>query len=453
MAAQPGAAPTPAAPGPPPTPIQRTTIARIAAGAPINLPAGYTLPPGWAVIPAHNVQIIPPATQTVVGTGSSTMQTVVLQGLPAGIVAPQQGPPPSPGSATSATGDVTISNNDHLPQSSGQTAGATPPRSPANINNTPSTPTNSQNLNLQNLTQQRTAGHRMILPQSPHPAFPIAIPLVPSGAAYQRSSATPRTDGVTETPNQPPPGVNGTTNSSNESGNTDERFAILSQMSHSIRTMQDLVVRMQSLNQPLPPATTPTTVPCQPSTVSITPSSSPPTSNVLQPLSPNSHNRETTSTPLMSPPRNNRMHKRRSMSPVGRHGENDVAHPADRLHSLSSSDEELPPEELADIKAPWVEEPFEDELPLAEVLTPRIDSAQRMRSGSQSPSRQLRRRSSLLRNEITEEILDAERDPEEDRTLASVELEPTVVGSSNDGASSNKGKGKAVSMEDAEGDA
>ena len=460
MPAQPGAAPTPApaAPGPPPAPIQRTNIPRIAAGAPINLPPGYNLPPGWAVIPAHNVQIIAPATQTVVGTGSPTMQAVVLQGLPAGTVAPQQGPP-SPGSATSptpGTGDVTISNNDHLAQTSSQTAGAASPRSP-NINNPPSTtPTNSQSLNLQNLMQQRTAGQRMALPQSPHSAFPIVIPLVPSGAsasgaAYQRSSATTRTDGVAETPNQPPPRVNGTTNSSTESGDTDERFAILSQMSHNISTMQNLVARMQSLNQPLPPATTPTTVPCQPATVSISPSSSPSTSNVLQPLSPNS---ETTSTPLMSPPGHNRMHKRRSMSPVGRYGENDaVAHPADRLHSLSSSDEELSPEELADIKAPWVEEPFEDELPLPEVRTSRIDCGQRMRSGSQSPSRQLRRRSSLLRHEITEEILDAERDLEEDGTLASLELKPAVVGSSNDGASWDKGKGKAVSVEDAEGDA
>ena len=137
------------------------------------------------------------------------------------------------------------------------------------------------------------------------------------------------------------------------------------------------------------------------------------------------------------------------MSPVGRHGESDaLTHPADRLHCLSSSDEELTPEELADIKAPWVEQPLDDELPLPEVRTSRKDSPQRVRANSQSPIRQLRRRSSLLRQEITEEILDDERDPEKNRTLAGLDLEPTVVGSSNDRASLDKGKGKAISVED-----
>jgi len=455
MPAQPGAAPTPTTPGPPPTPIQRATVARIAVGAPINLPPGYTLPPGWAVIPAHNVQIIPPATQTVVGTASPTIQTVVMQGLPAGNGAPQHGALPPPGSATSPTaaaGDVTISNNDHLAPNSGQSASAAPPRSATNINSPPSaTPTNSQNLDLPNLMQQRTAGHRMSAPQSPHPAFPITIPLVPSGgsvgdAAYQRSSVATRTNSATETLSQESPRVNGTTNPSTDAG---ERFAILSQMTDSIRTMQDLLVRMQSLNQPPLPATTTTIVSSHPTTSPLTPPSPPSTSNVLQPPSPNSHNCETTSTSLTSPPGHNRMHKRRSMSPVGRHGESDaLTHPADRLHCLSSSDEELTPEELADIKAPWVEQPLDDELPLPEVRTSRKDSPQRVRANSQSPIRQLRRRSSLLRHEITEEILDDERDPEKNRTLAGLDLEPTVVGSSNDRASLDKGKGKAISVED-----
>lgn len=56
----------------------------------------------------------------------------------------------------------------------------------------------------------------------------------------------------------------------------------------------------------------------------------------------------------------------------------------------------------------------------------------------------------MLRHEITEEILDDEQSKV--RTLGSLELEATAVGSSQDGELVDKGKGKAVSMEDVEDD-
>jgi hypothetical protein len=444
MPAQPGAAPNPTTPGPTPTPIQRPGP-RIAAGAPINLPPGYTLPPGWAVIPAHNVQIIPPAGQPLSGAISPTVQ-VVVQGLPAGPVA-QQGPPP-PGSATSPVGgggDVTIPNTDQVPPPSGQTAA--PPRSPTNTNSPQTTaPPNPQNINLQALMQQRTAGHRMLATQTTHPSFPIVIPLGPQvGYANRTAPATTRTDGTAEPPSVRPPRPPFTSPPS-ENGDPDERNAILSQMNDSVRTIQGLLARMNSLTQPQPPATS--TVSPQPSTSSVSLASPPSTSTILPPLSTNGHNPET-STSLRSPPTHNRIQKRRSMSPIDR-PENEP-HPSDRLQRLSSSDEELSPEDLADIKAPWVE-PLDDELPLQEVRTSRQNSPPRMRSSSQSPSRQLRRRGSLLRHEITEQILDDEHDREKVRTLGSLELESTAVGSSHDDELVDKGKGKAVSVEDVEDD-
>ena len=444
MPAQPGAVPTPTTPGPTPTPIQRPGP-RIAAGAPINLPPGYTLPPGWAVIPAHNVQIIPPITQSLAGAVSPTVQ-VVVQGLSGGTVA-QQGPP-APGPATSPVGgggDVTIPNNDQVAPPSGQTAA--PPRSPTNTNSPPSTaPPNPQISNLQALMQQRTAGHRMLATQSPHPSFPIAIPLGPPGAYANRTApATTRTDGTAEPPTVRPPRPPFT---SSENGDPDERSAILSQMNDSVRAMQGLLARMNSLAQPPPPATS--AVSPTPATSPVPLSSPPSTSTVLQPISTNGHNPET-STPLRSTPTHNRIYKRQSMSPVDPPGENEP-HSADRLHRLSSDDEELSPEDLADIKAPWVEQPLDDELPLQEVRTSRQNSPPRMRSSSQSPHRQLRRRGSLLRHEITEEILDDEREREKVRTLGSLELEDTVVAPSPEGVLVDKGKGKAVVVEDGEDD-
>jgi hypothetical protein len=445
--AQPGANPNPATPGPIPTPIQRP-VPRIPAGGPINLPPGYSLPPGWAVIPAHNVQIIPPATHPLAVMAPATA-----------LVAQQQGPPP--GSATSpggGTGDVTIPNNNYQlpPPPSGQAAAAPaqpPPQSPTNTN-TPTSTINSQNLNLSNMMQQRTTGARLLASQSPHPSFPISIPLAPpvlwnaGGIGQQRpaSSVPTRTNGMAETPTQLSPRMSGTTNPSAENDtNLDERFAILSQMNDSVRAMQDLLARMQSLAQPPPTPTATTTVSPRIETSHITlPSPPPSTSTTLQPPSPDGYTPETSS-PSRSPP-GSPVYRRRSMSPLGRRGEDDP-HPADRLHRLSSSDEEFSPEELADIKAPWVEHPLDDELPLPEVRTSRQNSPPRlMRSSLESPIHQLRRRGSLLRHEITEEILDDERGRDQNRTLRNLELENTFVGS--EGESLNKGKGKAVSAED-----
>jgi hypothetical protein len=82
---------------------------------------------------------------------------------------------------------------------------------------------------------------------------------------------------------------------------------------------------------------------------------------------------------------------------------------------LSSSEDDLSPEELADIRAPWVES-LDEELPPQDVLhSPQQGSPPRLRAESQSPNR-LARRGSLLKHDITNEMLE-ERGRERVRNL------------------------------------
>jgi hypothetical protein len=425
--------PPPAAPGPPQPPFTRT-MPRIVAGGPITLPPGYSLPPGWAVIPAHNVQIIPPPGQTPATAG---VQVVVQQG-------------PIPVTAGLANGNDDVTNTIPIPPNNGQVGGPSG-QTPTGIN-IPATATavntNTSTVNSQtapNLMQR--PAHRVWANQSPHLAFPIAVPLFRTagntGIQYRSNpipSATGQGDGMSTSPaaQTQAPRVNGVTNTSNENRETEERMALLNQMGVSVRAMQDLVAKMSIL---MPSQVSPTSV----SGIAPETQISPP---VPLTLGPSTVGQEPSSSDIgtsyehtsdTSPSRNLpplRIQKRRSFSPVDRTNENEHHHhPSDRLHRLSFSEDDLSPEELADIRAPWVEQPLDLEIPLTEVRNAKPGSPPRLRSASQSPSRTLRRRGSLLKHDITNAVLQ-ERGRERGR---SVDGNIDVV---------DKGKGKEVYVED-----
>ena len=206
---------------------------------------------------------------------------------------------------------------------------------------------------------------------------------------------------------------------------------MLNQMGESVKAMQDLVARMSTL---IPSQMSPTTsnVPQESQNSHSIPLSPRPSNIVQEPsssetMNSNGHTSDTLPS-RHSPPLH--VQKRRSFSPVDRTNENEH-HPSDRLRRLSSSEDDLSPEELADIRAPWVEA-LDNEIPLNEVRT---GSPPRLRSGSQSPTRTLRRRGSLLKHDITNEMLE-ERGRERG---GSVDKGIEVV---------DKGKGKEVSVED-----
>ena len=424
--------PPPPAPGPTPAPVART-MPRIVAGGPITLPPGYVLPPGWAVIPAHNVQVIPPAAQTPAGVPNA--QVVGQHDLP-------RVPHPPPG----GNGDVTIPNpNDQVSQSSAE-------RSPTTTN-IPPTPTitslppnNSTTSNSTPPNLMQRPAPRVWATQSPHPSFPIAVPLFPTagsmGVQYRSTTfppATGRADGtLTSTQGQPQsPRVNGVTSSSNERDETEERMAILDQMGESVRAMQDLMTRMSTLIPSQMPPSTSSTVPLENVVPQSIISTSGPSNAVYEPSTSSSNGHTSDNSPSRTPPPL-RIQRRRSFSPVDRTNENEP-HPSDRLHRLSSSEDELPIEELADIRAPWVEQDIDVELPLAEVRHSRQGSPPRMRSASQSPSRSLRRRGSLLKHDITNEMLE-----ERGRATRSVSMDSETKA----GGLLDKGKGKEVYVED-----
>ena len=444
----PGEVPPPPPPGPPPTPFART-MPRIVAGGSITLPPGYVLPPGWAVIPAHNVQIIPPPGQTPTVTG---VQMVAQQGGPP-VVVQQQGPTPVTAGSPDGNGDVTntapIAPNGQVGGPSGQTA--TTPTPPTSINIPPTSTTTTSAVNTNTSTanspnapnlMQRPAT-RVWASQSPHPSFPIAVPLFPTAGnmsvqyrANPVPSATGRTVGMPTSPTAQAqsPRVNGVTNTSNENRETDERTALLNQMGMSVRAMQDLVARMSIL---IPSQLSPTSVSGVPTENQISPPVSPGPSTAAQ--EPSSSDTKTSNghTSDTSPSRNSpplRVRKRRSFSPVDRPNENEP-HPADRLHRLSFSEDDLSPEELADIRAPWVEQPLDIEIPLNEVRGAKPGSPPRLRSASQSPSRSLRRRGSLLKHDITNEMLQERGREREGRVDGNIQ----VV---------DKGKGKEVYVGD-----
>ena len=413
----PGEVPPPAAPGPTPAPFVRT-MPRIVAGGPITLPPGYVLPPGWAVIPAQNVQIIPPGqTPTAAGVQAVTQQG----GLPPVVV--QQGPTPIPAGSPGGNGDVTNTspigpNSDQVGESSGQTATTRSSPTSTNIPPTPTTTSAAVNTNTSTANSPTSPSMmqrpppRVWATQSPHPSFPIAVPLFPTagnmGIQYRSNpipSATGRADGMPASPTAQAqsPRVNGVPNTSNENRETEERKALLNQMGESVRAMQDLVARMSIL---IPSPTSVAGVPPETPISQPVPLSPGPSTAVQDPSfsdTSTSNGHTSDSSPSRnSPPLRNR--KRHSFSPVDRTNENEH-HPSDRLHRLSFSEDELSPEEFADIRAPWVDEPFDIEIPLDEVHSAKPGSPPRLRSASESPTRSLRRRGSLLKHDITNEML------------------------------------------------
>jgi len=427
IAVQPPAAEAPpAVPGPTPTPHVRP-LPRLTAGGPIALPNGYTLPPGWAVIPAQNVQIVPPAGPNATGVHPAHVfaPQPMMQNIPA-----SPGPPPNLAGTADRIGDATenppIAPTDHVPGTtrSDNTASTNishPSTSaPSNTTNTQNNPSN-MNPSGPNV-MQRPAPSRFWGGQSAHPSYPPVISLV-GNTGYH--SIQPRTAPVV------PPTINteGASTSSSVSVNPaasterrepDEQRALLQQMGESVRTLQELVSNMSTMLQAhnLPPATVQSTQQSHPA---------PPQPIVAQAESPTRSEstilNEHTSTSATLPPLH--IKKRRSFSPLERTDENEHPH-ASRVRRLSSSEDELSPEELADIRAPWVENTIEDGLPLHEV--PRQGSPPRVRSPSRSPSRSLLRRGSLLKHDITDDISNSEGAAEMDQL--------------------DKGKGRVVFVED-----
>ena len=427
--------PPPPAPGPTPAPFPPRTMPRIIAGGPITLPPGYALPPGWAVIPAQNVQIVPPQPTTPPTAPAPSPQ----QGL--GAMA-QQGPPPIP-AGTPVAGDVTIppanpnDRNGHVSDQPDNVANAgtnIPATSVHPTNQSPqgtATPQPSWTTSLPNNMQR--AAPRVWATQSPHPSFPIAVPLFPTagnmGIQYRAPGFPPttsaRTDGSSSMIGGQLPRVNGES-TSEERRDTEDHLALLNQMGESVRTMQELVARMSTLIPPQFSVPAPSQAQSVPTLFNTTrqPLTSEPTTSNGHPSDPKSSR---SPAPLI-------IRKRRSFSP---NNENDP-HPNDRLHRISSEEEVVSPEELADIRAPWVDQtldPFDPDLPpLPEVGRSRQGSLSppRIRSGSQSPHRGLVRRGSLLKHDITSEVL-------EERLSGTTNVE---VGGDR------KGKGKEVYVED-----
>ena len=447
--------PPPPAPGPTPAPFPPRTIPRMIAGGQITLPPGYALPPGWAVIPAQNVLVVPPVQPPPTAptppppppppthSPQSTGQSIPTA------TATQQGPPPIPaGTPIGVPGDVTIppsAPNDHVSDQSDPTNTAAnipattsvhPTTQPQNTATQP-TPQTTWTNNLPTSAMQRTAP-RVWATQSPHPVFPIAVPLFPTGAntstQYRSPGFTPtsaRTEGTSSTMAGQGPRVNGDATSEGPR-DTEDHLELLNQMGESVRTMQELVARMSILIPPQLPTRSPTT----PTNSIPTPSTPPLQPSISEPSSSNGHSSDAKSSRNLSPLI---IRKRRSFSPNDRNNENDP-HPNDRLHRISSEEEVVSPEELADIRAPWVDptlDPFDADLPpLPEVGRSRQGSLSppRMRSGSQSPHRSLVRRGSLLKHDITNEVL-------EERLSGMTSMNV-------DGDSKGKGKGKEVYVED-----
>jgi hypothetical protein len=424
-----GDAPPPAAPGPTPAPLART-MPRLVAGGPITLPPGYVLPPGWAVIPAHNVQIVPPHQPQNPGG----VPNVQVLGAQIGQPFVQQGPLPVPAGSPEGSGEAPpLQPADHVsptgpsatrPENSGATTNMPPIAGTGLPNNSNSS--TAINTNLPNL-MQRTAP-RLWATQSPHPSFPVVLPLFPAtgnmGVQY-RSAPSPPTSGRTEgtaASTQVNSNANGIT-ATDERRETEERSAVLHQMNESLKTMQDLVTKFSTLSSPLHPSISAQSHTSQLTSasrvnISINPSTS--TSNI-----------HTSDPAPSSPPAVLHIRKRRSFSPGERANENDP----NPLRRLSSSEDDLSPEELADIRAPWIEQPIDNELPLNEVVHPRQPSPPRLRSASLSPNGSLRRRGSLLKHDITKEIIQ-ERGRDRSR---SVDGKKPVI---------DKGKGKEVYVED-----
>lgn len=399
--------PPPPLPGPTPTPTPTTNPRqnpRIVINTGITLPPGYTLPPGWAVIPAHNVQIIPPTTTQQTPTGvqtipSPTHQVVIPGSAPNGVG--------SPGDVT--RGGNSTNNLDHVAVPSGNpgpgSEGINNLRSTANVSSTPTSSTGIPTM-IHQPPQIPGGSGGFWANRSQHPQFPLAVPLFPP--PQSRSVQLNQTGVSTFSPPQ-----------STERRESEERItALTTQLNESVKAMQDLVSKMSSIVSAQEPRTrTQTNALSAPNTPTFRPS----TSNGSSPSSP----------PIHIP-------RRRSLNHAHKHYIESSSPPPQRRHRLSGSEDDLMAVDRTDIRAPWVDHPTEDDcVPFQEVGSP-----PRRRSLSQSPSRMLRRRPSLLRNEITDEMLD-------DRARKGKSMQSAMDGETQvDRTSVDKGKGKEVMVED-----
>jgi hypothetical protein len=446
-----GPAPTP---GPTPAPIRG--VPRMTASGPITLPPGYVLPPGWAVIPAQNVQVVLPH------QGPNTAGAQNVGGVAnINIIGPQgnqgaPGPVPNSAGTPGVNGDVTGANppipNDHVGP-----PGATTTRPDATIN-IPTTSTAAPPNNSNSSTNTNTAAPNFMQRQAPrnwnqqgaHPSFPYTIPLfaMPGNTGIQyRATPFPPANGRTEgasTSNQSTPRVNGV--GPTDERETAERLALLNQMNQSVRTMQDLVSRMSSLFPQANLVTTPTVEPAIQAPQSIPPTTTDQAESSAS-VTPSNGSTSDSSPPRTPPktPTSLHLQRRRSFSPIERANENETS--PDPIRRVSTSEDDFTPEELADIRAPWVEQDIEDGLPLQEILSSsKQGSPPRIRSPSRSPGRTLRRRGSLLKHDITNEMLQ-DRGRDKNRNMAGFEGATAVEGSTVD-----KGKGKEVFVEDVSDD-
>jgi hypothetical protein len=385
----------PAVPGAQPTIVVRG-VQRVA-GGPVTLPPGYSLPPGWAVIPAHNVQIIPP------GQNPAGIQNVQFVGPQTG----QGGPVPAEGNP-----DTPIAPNDHAttPGPATTTTNAAPINTqPGSTPNTTDIPNNTTN-NAAPPNMPR-ATPRIWASQSAHPSFPIAVPLFPTashphaGAGIRSHLQAASSSATTGRATEPIPSTSYAQVTPNGVANTsdmEDRHAVLQQMTQHLRNMEDLVARMSIL---LPPPSR------SAESVQVSPVAADPPAEPISTSPTNGHMSDSSlssTSSLSSPGRTSTPHtvnilkkrRSRSFSPVERTNENEP-----HIRRLSSSEDDLSPEELADIRAPWVE-PLDQELPLHDAVhSPHQGSPPRMRAESQSPNR-LARRGSLLKHDITNEMLE-----------------------------------------------
>jgi hypothetical protein len=296
----------PQPPPPQPTPTQPLIGISVPVGAPVFLPVGYNLPPGWAVIPAHNVVVVPPPAVNGSPNSDSTPDSVT-----------------TPTGRNDVTGDQVRQSADPIPTT--------------NTNSTPP---------IGNTTANQFIPRNFPLVRSPHPQFPIVVPLYPQAhRAWNQANRPPQPP---STPAQEPPLPN-----SPPLPNLDEVLdrleSVTAEISNMVRTVTDVMAPLaaQSTHRN-----------------SDVPSTSAQTS---------------TSNPVNMPrPRR-------------------ASHHAQRLSG--SEDEFLVDEVPQNIRAPWVDHPIDENcMPLQEVGSPP------RRSSSRSPGR-LRRRPSSLRHEITEEEL------------------------------------------------
>jgi hypothetical protein len=421
-----GDAAPPAQPGQAPVPLARTAP-RLFSGGPIALPPGYDLPPGWAVIPANHVQILPPQH----GENIQTAPNVPVAGAslaPSSINASPNSLPGGPQIVPSGDQALARSSNDES-SSTEHTRSASPngprPEASSTTANLPPTAvvdlplpqnTSAASSNTPNFTQLRATG-RLWASQSPHPAFPLTVPLfaMPFNAPGQPRTAAfdaGRADGRVAASLQNQPTLGGLPTMP-ERRETQEQFHILRQLGENLRSAQELFARLSNLSSLGHPP---------PSTPHQSPSPSPPLNDSNATASvPRSTTRTDSDVSSSSSSLSSDLQRHRSLSPNEHVNEKDP-----NIHRLSS-DDEISPNELANIRAPWNEQALDDELPVNNMIPSGEASPPRLRSGSQSPRHSLKRRGSLLRHEITDEI------------VTNVAVERSTL---------DKGKGKGVYIED-----